>query len=72
MALKFVFDRVVALVGLLFLWPILLIVAILIKIKMPGPVMFVQQRVGKDGKLFKCHKFRTMRVPDGSRLMVHG
>ena len=61
MILKFVFDRVVSFIGLLFLWPVLLVVAILIKIKMPGgPVLFVQKRVGKDGKLFDCHKFRTM------------
>ena len=61
MILKYIFDRVVALIGLLFLWPVLLIVAILIKIKMPGgPAFFVQKRVGKDGKLFDCHKFRTM------------
>ena len=63
MILKFVFDRIVALVGLLFLWPVLLVVAVLIKVKMPGgPVLFVQKRVGKNGNLFKCHKFRTMRV----------
>lgn len=61
MILKWIFDRVVSLFGLLILWPILLIVAILIKVKMPGgPVFFVQKRVGKDGKLFDCHKFRTM------------
>lgn len=61
MILKWIFDRGVSLLGLLILWPVLLIVAILIKIKMPGgPVFFVQKRVGKDGKLFDCHKFRTM------------
>ena len=64
MIIKYIFDRVVALIGLLFLWPVLLVVAILIKIKMPGgPAFFVQKRVGKDGKLFDCHKFRTMTVP---------
>ena len=61
MIMKWIFDRAVALVGLLFLWPVLLVVAILIKVKMPGgPAFFVQKRVGRDGKLFDCHKFRTM------------
>lgn len=61
MILKWIFDRVVSLLGLLILCPVLLVVAILIKVKMPGgPVLFVQKRVGKDGKLFNCHKFRTM------------
>ena len=63
MTIKFIFDRLVSFVGLLFLWPVLLVVAILIKIKMPGgPAFFVQKRVGRGGKLFDCHKFRTMRV----------
>lgn len=53
MILKWFFDRIIALFGLLFLWPILLVVAIMVKVKMPGgSAFFVQKRVGKDGKLF--------------------
>ena len=66
MFLKPIFDRIVSFFGLLILWPILLVVAILVKIKMPGgPVLFVQQRVGRDARLFKVHKFRTMTVNHG-------
>ena len=60
-------------IGLLFLWPVLLVVAILIKCKMPGSILFVQQRVGKNGKLFNCHKFRSMTVGHhGSSVSVAG
>jgi lipopolysaccharide/colanic/teichoic acid biosynthesis glycosyltransferase len=74
MILKFIFDRLVALIGLLILWPVLLVVAILVKVKMPGgPAFFVQKRVGKDGKLFNCHNFLTMTVKhNGSTVSVAG
>ena len=74
MCLKFLFDRLVSLIGLLFLWPLLIVVAILIKIKMPGgPAIFTQKRVGKDGKLFTCHKFRSMTMKhSGSTVSVAG
>ena len=66
MFVKDVFDRLAALVGLLVLWPVLLVVAVLIRVRMPGgPVIFRQKRVGKDGRLFTMCKFRSMTVGHG-------
>ena len=71
--MKFLFDRIISLLGLIFFSWLFLLVAILIKIKTPGPVLFVQKRVGKDGKIFNCHKFRTMTVNHGgSSISVAG
>ena len=74
MKLKRLFDIVASFFGLLLLWPVLLVVAIMVKVKMPGgPAFFVQKRVGKGGKLFNCHKFRTMTVKhNGSTVSVAG
>lgn len=65
MILKYGFDRIMAFIGLLLLWPLFVVVAIFIKVKMPGPVLFTQKRVGKGGRLFDCHKFRSMHVNHG-------
>lgn len=57
---KAVCDFFIALIALIILSPLFLIVAIAIKIDSKGPVFFVQKRVGKNGKEFKCVKFRSM------------
>lgn len=63
---KFLFDRFVSLIGLFFLWPVLIVLAVLIRFKMPGgPAFFTQKRVGKGGKLFTMYKFRSMTVSHG-------
>ena len=62
MILKLIFDKVVSFIGLLILWPVLLVVALLIKWKMPGPILFCQQRVGRYGEIFTVQKFRTTTV----------
>ena len=66
MILKYLFDRLASLVGLFCLWPVLAVVAILIRVKMPGgPVIFRQKRVGRHGRLFTMYKFRSMTVSHG-------
>ncbi len=59
---KRVMDFIIALCALVVLSPVMLIVAIIIKLTSPGPVIFKQQRIGKDGKVFDIYKFRSMCV----------
>lgn len=74
MALKRIFDIVASLFGLLLIWWVFPIVAIMIHLKMPGgPAFFCQKRVGKNAKLFTCHKFRSMAMGhNGSSVSVAG
>lgn len=59
------FDLIFSSIVLLFIFPwVWLFVAIMIKIKSPGPIFFKQERTGVDGKIFKCIKFRSMKVND--------
>ena len=72
MAKRF-FDLLLSTLGLLALAPLLLLIALLIKLDSPGPVMFRQERVGRFGQPFRIHKFRTMRhepVAQGLQITV--
>lgn len=74
-------DFLCALLATIVLSPVLLITAILVRVKLGSPVLFTQERPGKDGKIFKLYKFRTMTdardekgdlLPDDQRLPVFG
>jgi putative colanic acid biosynthesis UDP-glucose lipid carrier transferase len=57
-------DLTVAFFVLLFIWPLLLVVALCVKLSSPGPVLFVQRRYGRDGGVIHVLKFRTMRATE--------
>ncbi len=79
--IKRILDFVLSLVALIVLSPVLLIVAILVRVKLGSPVIFKQQRPGKNEKIFTLYKFRTMTdkkdengnlLPDSERLTKFG
>lgn len=79
--IKRTFDIVAALGGLIVFLPIMLVVAILVRVNLGAPILFTQDRVGKDNKIFKMMKFRTMKdgvdkygnlLPDSERLTKFG
>lgn len=78
---KRLLDIIGSLVGIICLSPILVIVAILVRTKLGSPVLFRQERPGKNGKIFRMYKFRSMTdqrdaqgelLPDGVRLTAFG
>lgn len=55
-------DIVVSAIGLVLLWPVLVVIALLIKLTSPGPIFYLAERVGQGGRVFKLYKFRSMVV----------
>lgn len=79
--LKRPLDLILSLMAIIFLSPIILIIAVLVRIKLGSPIFFAQKRPGKDEKIFKMYKFRTMinkkddngkLLPDSLRLTRFG
>ncbi|MBO3388505.1 sugar transferase [Clostridium perfringens] len=79
--IKRTFDIIAALGGLIVFSPIIIVVAILVRVKLGSPILFTQNRVGKNNKIFKMMKFRTMKdgvdkygnlLPDSERLTNFG
>lgn len=66
--IKRIFDIILSIMLLLFLIaiPVMIVIPIVIKLTSKGPAIFTQERTGKDGKVFKIYKFRTMRIPEES------
>lgn len=78
---KRIFDLAGSLLGILFLWPLMMITALLVRLKLGSPVIFTQERPGKDEKIFVMYKFRSMTdkcdtdgklLPDSERLTKFG
>ncbi|MFW3496675.1 sugar transferase [Aerococcus viridans] len=68
---KFISDFLLSLLALVILMPILLIIAIWIKLDSPGPVFFRQKRVGKNKEYFEIYKFRSMRTDTPADMPTH-
>lgn len=64
-----ILDLAIGIVALVLFAPLLIVLAIMIYISNPGPIFFVQQRIGHNGRTFACFKFRTMVVDAQARLM---
>jgi exopolysaccharide biosynthesis polyprenyl glycosylphosphotransferase len=63
-AVKHAFDRVIAGLTLIALAPVMIAIAVAVKLSSPGPVLFRQRRIGRDGRDFELLKFRSMRMPE--------
>ena len=68
--LKRGFDLILTSIGVLIISPVLILIAIAVKLSSPGPIFYKQDRYGLDGKRFRCFKFRSMRVLDTAEQQV--
>lgn len=69
--IKRILDFLISLIAIVIISPLLLILAIIIKVSSPGPVLFKQERMGKDNKRFKIYKFRSMRTDTPKDVPTH-
>lgn len=67
-AAKRLLDLTCVVAGLVFMAPLIVVVAILVKLQDGGPILFGQERLGRNGRVFRCYKFRTMVVDAQARL----
>lgn len=81
MIIKRIFDLILSSAVFLLLWPILILIGILVKFNLGSPILFKQERIGKNNEKFKMYKFRTMKeavdkegniLPDSDRLTSFG
>ncbi len=64
--LKYTSDYIISLIAILITSPVMILTAIAIKLTSPGPIIFKQERMGYNGRIFKMYKFRSMKVQDPS------
>jgi len=69
--IKYFLDFLISLIGSVFLLPVFIVIAIIIKCSSKGPIFFKQKRVGKNKRLFKIYKFRTMRIDTPNDTPTH-
>ncbi len=69
--MKRAIDLLGATGGIALLWPVAIVIALAVKLDTPGPALFVQKRVGRDGRIFHCMKFRSMHVDAPERATHH-
>lgn len=69
--IKQILDYILALIGIILIWPLLLLISIVIKLDSKGPILFKQKRVGKNKKIFYILKFRTMRIDTPKDTATH-